>query len=214
MRPHLIPALLLLALPSFTAVAQGEWEFRKEQNGIRISTREVPGSPLKATRAETVFDAPVGNCVSVLKDVEHFTTLFPSCTYSERISTSGDTLQTQYVKLKAPWPVTDRDYAFMYFFRKGPSKGSVNVVTKCMPSAYPLDPSMIRLDRGDGKWTFTPVSGGRTRLVYEFHGTPGGSVPAWLANSTVVDSPLSMLENFHRMVKEKRHQGKSYRFIQ
>lgn len=204
------PILLLLPAIGF---GQADWEFRKEKDGIRIYTRDVEGSAMKATRAETVFNAPVNNCISVLKDVDGFTTLFPSCMYAEKVSTSGDTVQTQYLRLKAPWPVTNRDYAFRYVFRSGESKGAVKVVTECVPNAYPADKSYIRLDRGEGLWVFTPTQDGRTKLVYEFHGSPGGSIPEWLANSSVVDSPLGMLENFHRLVKEARHQGKRYGFM-
>lgn len=193
--------------------AQSAWELRKEKAGISIYTRDVPGSVMKATRAVTVFDAPVAACISVLKDVENFTSLFPSCTYSERISLSGDTVQTQYMRLKAPWPVTDRDYAFRYIYRKGEQTGSVKVVTQCVPNAYPPDKDHVRLDKGEGLWVFSPSADGRTKLVYEFHGSPGGSVPEWLANTSVVDSPFSMLENFHRLVKEARHQGKRYGFM-
>lgn len=206
----ILPLVVLLATASF---AQTTWEFRKEKQGIRIFTRDVEGSAMKATRAETIFEAPVGSCISVLKDVEGFTTLFPNCIYSERISDLGDTVQTQYMRLKAPWPVTDRDYAFSYIFRAGNVKNEVKVFAKCVPSAYPHDKSYIRLDKGDGLWVFTPLQGGGTKLVYEFHGSPGGSVPEWLANSSVIDSPLGMLENFHRLVKDARHHGKRYDFM-
>ena len=197
---------------TMSATAQTDWEFRKERNGIRIYTRDVEGSALKATRAETVFDAPVENCISVLKDVDGFTGLFPSCTYAERVSVAGDTTQTQYIRLKAPWPVTNRDYAFSYSFRPHGSSG-VKVLSQCVPNAYPVNPDHIRLQKGGGYFLFTPTGDGRTRLEYQFHGSPGGSVPEWLANSSVVDSPLGMLENFHRLVKEERHRGKRYGFI-
>jgi len=208
-----IVALHILLLLPAVSFAQADWEFRKERQGIKIYTRDVAGSVMKATRAETVFDAPVGNCISVLKDVDRFTTLFPSCMYAERISDLGDTVQTQYMRLKAPWPVANRDYAFKYIFRTGDTKGAVKVITQCVPNAYPPDKSFIRLDKGEGLWVFTPTQDGRTKLVYEFHGSPGGSVPEWLANTSVVDSPLGMLENFHRLVKEARHHGKRYGFM-
>lgn len=193
-------------------VCQPDWSLRKDENGIRIYTRDVPGAAMKATKAETVFDAPVPTCISVLKDVNGFTKLFPNCTYAEAISTSGDTVQLQYIRLDAPWPVTDRDYAFEYRYRHGKEKGAVHVHTACLPKAYPPDPSMIRLDKGEGLWVFSPTGDGKTRLVYEFHGSPGGTVPAWLANTSVVDSPMQMLKNFHQLVKDPRFKGKQYNF--
>jgi hypothetical protein len=212
MKKNRLAVLPFIFLPMLI-FGQSDWQLRKEQNGIRIYPKDVAGSALTATRAETTFDAPVQNCISVLKDVDGFTRLFPSCTYTEKIAAKGDTVQTQYIRLDAPWPVTDRDYAFEYLFRKGAKRGSVHVITSCRPNAYPANPSMIRLDKGEGLWVFTPTAEGKTKLVYEFHGSPGGTVPAWLANSSVVDSPLEMLSNFQRLVKEDRHKGKMYGFI-
>lgn len=205
---HFIPLFFL----AMNVSAQSDWELRKERNGIRVYTKDVPGASLKAIRAETVFDAPVSTCISVLKDVEGFTSLFPDCYHSERISVDGDTVQTQYIRLKAPWPVTDRDYAYNYVFR-GIGNGAVKVFSHCLPDAYPLAESLIRLDKGEGFLLFTPTKDGRTRLEYQFHGSAGGSVPGWLANSAVTDSPLKMLENFQQLVKDGKHSGKDYGFI-
>lgn len=195
-----------------TATAQPDWELKKERSGIRVYTKDVPGAALKAIRAETVFDAPVATCISVLKDVEGFTSLFPDCYHSERISADGDTVQTQYIRLKAPWPVTDRDYAYRYVFRPM-GNGAVKVVSQCLPDAFPEQDTYIRIDKGEGYLLFTPTADGKTRLDYRFHGSPGGSVPGWLANSAVTESPVKMLENFHRKVGEKDHAGKNYGFI-
>ncbi len=32
-------------------------------------------------------------------------------------------------------------------------------------------------------------------VIYQFHGDPGGDVPAWLANSFVVSHPYKTLQN-------------------
>lgn len=205
-------AILFHIISCVSVMAQSDWELKKDINGIRVYTKDVPGASLKAIRAETVFDAPVTNCISVLKDVAGFTTLFPDCYYSERIKNLGDTVQLQYIKLKAPWPVTDRDYAYRYVFR-AMGNGAVKVMSQCLPDAYPHNGSLVRLDKGEGYLLFTPVADGRTRFEYQFHGSAGGSVPGWLANSAVTDSPLKMLENFQQMVKEDKHRGKNYGFI-
>ena len=204
--------LIFQIFPFVSVMAQNDWELAKERNGIRVYTKDVPGASLKAIRAETIFDAPVTNCISVLKDVDGFTTLFPDCYFSERIKNIGDTVQLQYIKLKAPWPVTDRDYAYRYVFRPMGS-GAVKVMSQCLPDAYPADGALVRLDKGEGYLLFTPMTDGRTRFEYQFHGSAGGSVPGWLANSAVTDSPLKMLENFQRLVKEDKHRGKDYGFI-
>ena len=125
----------------------------------------------------------------------------------------GDTVQRHYLRFKAPWPVTDRDCAIQYSYRYDAKTRSVKVVATGLPDIYPRQESAIRLTKGYGIWVFTSLADGRTRLDYEFQSDPEGSIPSWLANSTVVDTPMGMLTNFHRMVKLEKHRNKRYAFM-
>ena len=65
-----------------------------------------------------------------------------------------------------------------------------------MQSAYPQV-------RGVCSWTVTPEAEGRTRVVFEMHLEPGGGIPAWLANSRVVDSPFETLKNLRGIIAKR-----------
>ena len=49
----------------------------------------------------------------------------------------------------------------------------------------------------------TPEGEGRIRVVYELHAEPGGQVPAWLANSFVIDAPYNTLLLLRRAAEAK-----------
>jgi hypothetical protein len=193
--------------------AQPDWQLRKDENGIKVFTKDVAGYSLKAGKAITIFDAPLESCVSVLKDVPHLVDLFPNCSEAKPLGVTGDTLQRHYLRFKAPWPVTDRDAAMQYSYKYNAKSRSVRVMATGIPNSYPRQESAIRLTKGYSIWTFTAIGDGKTRLDYEFQSDPGGAVPAWLANSTVIDTPMDMLTNFHRLVKLEKHRNKSYAFI-
>lgn len=211
MRNSLLLVALLL-LPGLS-MAQRDWELRKDEKGIKVFTKDVAGYGLKAGKAVTIFDAPLESCISVLKDVPRLKELFPNCSQAEPISVMGDTVQRHYLRFKAPWPVTDRDCAIQYSYRYDAKTRSVKVVATGLPDIYPRQESAIRLTKGYGIWVFTSLADGRTRLDYEFQSDPEGSIPSWLANSTVVDTPMGMLTNFHRMVKLEKHRNKRYAFM-
>lgn len=211
MRTHLFICFILLLPPG--AMAQADWQLRKDEHGIKVYTKDVAGYALKAGKAVTVFDAPIESCISVLKDVQHFTDLFPNCSKAEALGVTGDTIQRHYLRFKAPWPVTDRDCAMQYNYKYDAKARSVRIMAIGVPDVYPRQESAIRLTKGHGIWIFTSLADGRTRLDYEFQSDPGGSVPGWLANSTVIDTPMGMLTNFHRLVKLDRHRNKRYGFM-
>lgn len=190
----------------------GEWELKKDKNDIKVYTKHVEGSGLKAIKATTVFEADLSTCAAILRDIDHLTDLFPDTKLAKKISQS-ESDQVHYLEMEAPWPVTDRDGAFRLVYEYDATTQTLVVDAKMVPDAYPLQDKFIRLSKGGGTWTFKRVDATHTSLDYYFHGEPGGNIPAWLANSVVEENPLRLLQNFHELVKLERYQGKKFSFI-
>lgn len=174
-------------------------------------TKHVEGSSLKAIKAVTTFDCPIETCVAVLRDIDHLTELFPDCEKAIKVEQSAYE-QIHYLHLNAPWPVSDRDATFYLQYRYDQSTKTLIIQADVINDKYPEQKGLVRLTKGIGTWTFKSA-GTKTSLVYRFHGEPGGSIPAWLANSVVEDNPLKMLQNFHQLVKLERYQGLSFEFM-
>jgi hypothetical protein len=64
----------------------------------------------------------------------------------------------------------------------------------------PLQQGFVRVSRVKGFWQLKPYEGG-VEVVYQVHSDPGGSVPAWLANSFVVDAPFNTLINLRKLAE-------------
>ena len=204
----LAAALLIVLMPFH----DGNWELRKDKDGIRVYTKHVEGSGLKAIKAVTTFHAPLETCVAVLRDIPHLTELFLDTRGVKKVS-QGETEQIHYMEMEAPWPVADRDGAFRLVYDYDAATKTVVVDAKIKPDAYPVQDGMVRLTKGGGTWTFKSLDESHTQLEYFFHGEPGGSIPAFLANSVVEENPLKMMMNFHQLVKLERYQGKKFSFI-
>ncbi len=204
----LIAALIIALVP----LHDGNWELKKDKDNIKVYTKHVEGSGLKAIKAITTFNAPLETCAAVLRDIEHLTELFPDTRTVKKVSQS-DNEQVHYMEMDAPWPVADRDGAFRLVYEYNAATKTLVVDAKMKPDAYPVQDGMVRLTKGGGTWTFIRVDATHTRLEYFFHGEPGGSIPAFLANSVVEENPLKMMMNFHQLVKLDRYQGKKFNFI-
>ncbi|MCF8459365.1 MAG: hypothetical protein K9G46_01445 [Flavobacteriales bacterium] len=204
--------LLCLLLLSTIPFHDGNWELKKDKEGIKVYTKHVEGSGLKAIKATTVFNASLETCVAVLRDIDHLTELFPDTKVVKKISQTAND-QVHYLEMDAPWPVTDRDGAFLLVYKYDATTQTVLVDAKMKPDACPVKDGIIRLSKGGGTWKFKRIDATHTSLEYYFHGDPGGNIPTFLANSVVEENPLKMLTNYHALVKLERYQGKKFSFI-
>jgi hypothetical protein len=204
--------LSILLLIAIFPLHDGGWELKKDKNSIKVYTKHVEGSGLKAIKATTTFNASLETCAAILRDIDHLTDLFPDTKLAKKISQSEND-QVHYLEMDAPWPVADRDGAFRLLYTYNAATQTLLVDAKMVPDAYPIQDGYVRLSKGGGTWTFKRIDATHTSLDYFFHGEPGGNIPTWLANSVVEENPLKLLQNFHELVKLERYQGKKFSFI-
>ncbi|MBL4585934.1 MAG: hypothetical protein JKX84_02590 [Flavobacteriales bacterium] len=209
MRITITLSLLLIIAPAF---AQNVWDLKKDKDGIKVYTRSVGGSSMKATKAVTILNCDLHTCVAVLKDIDHLKNLFPDCSVSKKIEQS-EMEQIHYLELDAPWPVTDRDAAFRLVYRFDSESQSVIVDANPITGKYPEQKGKVRLTTGKGEWRFRQISEQTTEVIYSAHIEPGGSIPMWLANSVVEENPYRMFTNFSELIKLERYRGKKFGFI-
>ena len=203
---------ILLMLCANLSFAQEGWSLKKDKDGIKAYTKPVDGSTMKAIKATTEFHCSLETCIAVLQDIPNLIELFPDCEKAAKVSQS-ETEQIHYLHLKAPWPVADRDATFKLEYSYDASNEAVFIKASTGAGEYPEQKGLVRLTEGGGSWKFTRIDDGHTALEYYYHGEPGGSIPAWLANSVVEENPFKMLQNFHNLVKLERYQGKTFSFI-
>ena len=61
----------------------------------------------------------------------------------------------------------------------------------------------LRIREGSGYWELTEDDNKNVKVIYQFHGEPGGDIPAWLANSFVVRHPFETLKNLKNRLGTK-----------
>jgi hypothetical protein len=189
---------LLMGRPSF---AQDGWSLAKDAEGIQVYVRNIPDSPLREFRGEVQLKSTPENVVRVLRDANAFRKWMPDVAASELLKAT-DTDQFHYLDNKAPWPVSNRDgvYHFTYS-RQG--DGTVVVRVEAAPDYVPLREGKVRIPQANGQWKLVP-NGEGVNVTYQMHASPGGSIPGWLANQTVVDTPFGTLKAMRGYLQEAR----------
>ncbi len=182
-------------MPSFSQT----WEFRKEKNGISVYTRLEPGQTIRSYRGVTTMHAPAARVFAMIEDVNHTDWWDKNLTGIKVLQYEKNKSARYYLVYDLPWPVTDRDLCVAVTCTYDPATGAGTVAAGPLPSLVPEKEKIIRIRNYHQVWTVKPLGPDRCHVELEGHVDPAGSIPDWLSNMIIVDSPLTIMGN----VKER-----------
>ena len=195
---------LLLFLLIVFAFPGSDWELKKDKSGIQVYTRSVEGSSFNEFRAVTIIkENTLIDVLNIILDVENYPTLFPDCINPRILKKVGDYYDIHYIQTKGPLTLKDRDSVFEQKTVIEKDHKSANVTLIPLPDYMPEVKDIVRVRNGSGFWQLEEDESKNVKVIYQFHGEPGGDIPAWLANSFVVSHPFKTIENLRNRLKTK-----------
>jgi hypothetical protein len=220
---------VLVAIASAVSAKEYPWELKKNEDGIRVSVREVEGSSILEYKGTVTVDASVEEAVRLFEDDARTTEWFYECTESRTLKEETDTpvrpAKIIYSVIHMPWPVSDRDVVFRRvrstpgFHQTGyshggtkessvrsedPATGAVRYENSALPGEYPEQKGKVRMPYLKGSWSFTPLKDGGTEVTYQEHSEVGGHIPDWLVNKLAVNIPFNSLASFRQLLSKAR----------
>jgi hypothetical protein len=178
-------------LSSIFLLPLGDWQLKKNEDGIKVYTRAVPNSALDEFKGVAAVNASVAQIEAVLKDVEAMPSWLPDNEVAELLKSEGNVLY-YYSVTDAPFPVDDRDAILRFTFTKEGNNLRVSLIG--LPDYKPAVSGRVRIPQIEGFWLLEPLGANKTKVTYQVLANPGGSIPAWLANATAVDNPFNTLK--------------------
>lgn len=192
--------ILSLALSSFT-LDEAAWTLEKNENGISVYTRAYPNSSYKEFKAVMTVQASLSSLVALKNDFESYPQWYYECPEAKTLKVISSKEGIGYVTKKLPWPFDGRDMVVHYWVSQDMKDKSVTIKNVADPKYIPVKEEWVRVYLLNGFWKFTPKGNGMVEIVYQLHVEPNGSIPSWLANSTVVDSPFNTFVKMKEMIK-------------
>ncbi|WP_031528150.1 START domain-containing protein [Dyadobacter crusticola] len=180
------------------ASAEESWKFVTEKDGIKVYSKEVAGSRIKALQVHCRINAPIAEIVSLLMDVDAATDWVShtkSCKLVRRVSPSE---LYYYSEISLPWPLENRDFVARISVSQNPATGIVTVDAPAVSGFVPIKKGIVRISKSTGVWVLTPVSTGQTQVQYTLQLDPGGAIPAWLVNSLSAQGPIDSFMNMKK----------------
>jgi hypothetical protein len=203
--------IVLLLLSFFSSPVYSEamtWELKKEEKDInlKIFTRDVDGFNFKEFKGEMLVKTQMTTIATLLLDTHASPEWMYRSEKLEVIEEIDELTAVMYLINTAPWPVDSRDGVVMLVISQDPEslilKAEINIVKDRLPEydEYVRIPYMV------GFWLFEPKDDGQILVTYQIHADPGGSLPDWVANSVVVETPYNTMSNMANMLKLKKYQ--------
>ena len=189
---HRVAMVCGLSVLMVGAAHAEDWKVAKNEDGIKVSLSEVPGSQYKAYQGVTTIKAPMAKVLGLQEDAAGACAWIHECKSQKLLKHEGDQSWT-YTQFNTPWPVTPRDSVLQVTSVKG-SDGSLTRNLKGVPTYIPEEKGFVRVAQVEGFWKMVPKGDNSTEVTYQVHTEPGGSVPSWLANKFVVDAPFNTLK--------------------
>jgi hypothetical protein len=187
---------------SFSLAAQS-WEFKKEKDGIKIYTCKETGKSLKSYKGVTDIQAPAEKIFTLLEDVYHTDWWDKSITRIKVLRYEKNKMAQYYLVYDLPWPVTDRDLCVDVKVTIDPVTGVRKITAVPLPGVIPECRDMVRIKEYRQTWTVKPVGKDLAHVELEGYVDPAGSVPDWLSNMLIVDSPLDVINGVKQRLEKK-----------
>jgi hypothetical protein len=188
----------------FNFYSESEWKLKKDKDGIEVYTRTFEGSLFDEFKGVTTIEnSSLEKVLAVILDVKNYGSLFPDCMNPKVLKQDGKYYDIHYIQVKAPWPVKNRDTVYEQKTVIDENGKHALVSLKPLPDFIVEDKDFLRIREGSGFWELEEDENGNVMVVYQFHGEPGGEIPAWLANSFVVTQPFQTLVNLKNRLKNE-----------
>lgn len=212
---RLLIAMLFATLFSINSqAASSEWELELEEDKaeLKIYTRKIEGSSLKEFKGEMLVDTTLSTIVALMLDSDAAPKWMHQCEKFEVVERVEEHHLIIHFINGAPWPVSDRDAVVSSKMYQNPETLEVRIDVKALNDYLPEDDDFVRIPRMAGFWSFTPQAD-KVLVRYQVHAEPGGSLPAWLANSVVVDTPQYTMLNMLDMLELDKYKQAEISFI-
>lgn len=205
---------ILLFFISAMGMAQIEesWVPERDQDGIKIFSAKSDDSDFKSFKAYMQLQGSIHTFVAILLDVDNLQKWTSNVKYADLLERNGDTLQIYYSQASAPFPFKNRDGIYLNRIKWNDDSNTLLVDIEMLPDYIEKKDGLVRVE-GKGYWQVSIAGPNLLDITFSMLINPGGSIPAWLANTVVDDAPFYTLSKLREMFEIKKYQEQHFDFI-
>ena len=184
-------------------MAAQSWNFIKEKDGIKIYTRKEAGKSLKYYKGVTDINAPAEKVFALIEDINNTDWWDKNLTQIKVLLYEKYKRAQYYLVYDLPWPVTDRDLCVDVTISINTVTGVRKITAVPLTGVIPERNDMVRVKVYRQTWTIIPAGKEMTHVVLEGIIDPAGSIPDWITNMLIIDSPIKVINGVKEQMGKK-----------
>ena len=184
MKIYSIVLSLLFFLP---LSAQKEWSLKKDEDAIKIYTKSVASSKIKAYKAEMTVKSSLDTVKNVIIDGDQLSVWNYKAIDSKLLEKYSENTYLIWMGLNLPWPLRDRDFVAQLQLNTI-SENIIRIDITAASDRYEIQEDYLRMTDFKGYWLLEK-QGDTIKITQEMFGDPAGSLPSWFVNSTIARAP-------------------------
>lgn len=198
---------LFLFLGSIAAhgSANDQWELVKDEDGIKVFLKSVPGLKIKEFKGVTNINSSLDSILAVLYDADACPQWVYNCEEATRLRDIGFYEAYIYQVIDFPFPAKDRDLVLHTVMTQEPKSKEVTLTLNSAPDYIPRTKN-VRIKKSTGYYLLQPLPDGAVEVTWQHYTDPGGRLPTWIVNALLVDTPFKTLKNLKKIVHEQKYQ--------
>ncbi len=192
-------AIILFLFTASNTTAQN-WKFVKEKDGIKLYTQKVANSPLLSYRGVVEIHTTMKKISEYIGNAENTDWWHENIKDLIVIVFEKEKYIRYYLRYDLQWPVTDRDLCVEECITVDSVTGEKKLAATPLPDIIPEKDGVIRIRNYWQTWTILPLKNGMLKVTLEGFVDPAGSVPSWLYNMIITETPLKMIREIQKQV--------------
>ena len=198
-RLFLLSSVMLLM--AAVCAGQSNGELTKSKNGINVYTSEVANSSFKAVKVECTLSGTYTKLMALLQDVDGFENWIYNNKKSKILKKNSPNDFIYYSETSMPIPFSNRDVVIRMQIKTDSLPKFLTIQGGHQPDFLPEIPGRQRISHYKASWKVTMPTANTIHIVYFMEVDPGGSLPAWLANSFADKGPYHTFSNLADKLK-------------
>ncbi len=181
---------------------QYNWRPQKDKDGIKTYLSDVAGSSFKAVKVECTLKGTYAKLIAILTNVSGLKNWIyhNKTSYLLKQNTPLDFIY--YSETSMPWPLSNRDVILHLKINTDSLPRFLSIKGYNESSVFPEIPGIVRVPHYKASWTVTMPTAQTIHVNYIVEIDPGGSLPAWLANSFADKGPYGTFSNLADLLKK------------
>lgn len=204
MRPSLVLAFFLCALPSWAGISTS-WEKLESKENVDVYKGEVKdANGVVAFRGVSTIEAPIGHVLSVIYDTSRIKEWMSDVNDVKVIERTSKFEKIEYNRTDAPWPVSDRDFVYDTKVKLLKADKAVEILVNSVEHKdWPPQKGVVRGHLYQSRYFLRKDGEAKTYIEVEILADPKGSLPKWVVNLFQSAWPVNTVNGIRRLSTEK-----------